>query len=91
MLTAGMQGSTMSTDRIVLQVVSLLLVLAQGAGAASPHLGRRDMLHLLFEAMPVLEAPLLALVLQTLEALTCYPALLQPLQVGSPLAFACLP
>ena len=39
------------------------------------------MLQALFEAMHLLNPPLLAIVLQALEALTAYPSLLQPMQV----------
>ena len=63
------------------QVANLLLDLARGAGVASPHLGRRDMLQAMFETLRLLEPAVLTIMLQAIEALTTYPSLLQPLQV----------
>ena len=64
-----------------MQVGNLLLAVAQSAGPASVHLGRRDLLQAIFEVMRWPDAALVATVLQVLKCLTTSPTLLQPMQV----------
>ena len=67
-----------------MQVADLLLVLVHSGSEAMAHVGRRETLQALFEAMREIEAPVLALALQAVEHLTTEPAMLQPLQVCCP-------
>lgn len=73
----------------LLQIVTLLLALAREAGMGCVHLVRRDTVQTLLEGYLGLDTPVLTGILQSFEALTANPALLQPLQVSSRVQCTC--